>query len=289
MNEAQGGGAIPPARRPRGNFELRVISGLILAAIVLGITWFGGLPFRLMAAAIGAAIFYEWACMAGRGGSAANRNLAIALLAVSLGAVAAGLPALWAIGITLLAVIAGMAGGAMLGQGSTLAVGVGYASLPMLALALLRGDGAAGMVAILFLFAVVWATDIFAYFAGRRFGGPKLAPRVSPSKTWSGAAGGALAAAAAGWAVLYFADVRLGPGTEALLSLALSAVAQLGDLFESGVKRRFDIKDSGRMIPGHGGMMDRVDGLVAAALALYLISAIFGGSLDYPAESLFAL
>ena len=155
-----------------------------------------------------------------------------------------------------------------------------------LALAMLRGDDTAGLIAILFLFSVVWSTDILAYFVGRAVGGPKLAPSISPGKTQSGALGGTVAGVVAGVAV------GLAAGAAPLLAMAgvaalLSVVSQAGDLFESWVKRRHGVKDSGWIIPGHGGVMDRVDGLVAAAFALYLIGWALGGA-DKPAHGLFS-
>ncbi|MER9183789.1 phosphatidate cytidylyltransferase, partial [Mesorhizobium sp. M0767] len=137
----------------------------------------------------------------------------------------------------------------------------------------------------LFLFAVVWATDIFAYFVGRSIGGPRLAPSISPGKTRSGALGGVVGGVVAG---LLLAAVA-GTGNLVVLgvvALVLSIVAQAGDLFESWVKRRHGRKDSGTLIPGHGGIMDRVDGLVAAAFALYVIGWI-SATADHPAQGLF--
>ena len=141
-----------------------------------------------------------------------------------------------------------------------------------------------GSIAILFLFAVVWATDILAYFVGRAVGGPKLAPSISPGKTWSGAIGGAVGGLARRHPVCG-AD-RLGRAAGRPLSRCCwRSSAQFGDLFESFVKRRQGVKDSSQLIPGHGGVMDRVDGLVAAALALYVIGVLFG-SADNPASGL---
>jgi phosphatidate cytidylyltransferase len=140
---------------------------------------------------------------------------------------------------------------------------------------------------MLFLFATVWATDILAYFVGRAIGGPKLAPSISPGKTWSGAIGGAVAGAAAGLVVA----AAMGSASLAwigLIAIVLSVVSQAGDLFESSVKRRNGVKDSGSLIPGHGGVMDRVDGLVAAAFALYVIGWLTG-SADNPAQALFGI
>jgi len=142
---------------------------------------------------------------------------------------------------------------------------------------LLRRDPEFGLLAILFLFAVVWSTDILGYFVGRAVGGPRLAPPISPKKTWSGACGGALGALAAGLTVVYIA------GNTALLpvagvALALSIASQAGDLFESAVKRRFGVKDAGHMIPGHGGLMDRLDGFIAASGMAALVGIMRGGA-----------
>lgn len=130
-----------------------------------------------------------------------------------------------------------------------------------------------GFVSILFIFAVVWSTDILAYFVGRAIGGPKLAPSISPGKTWSGAIGGAVAAVIGGGAVsmAYHGRISL-----LVLGLAfiLSVFSQIGDLFESFVKRRFQVKDSSHLIPGHGGFMDRVDGLVFACFTVFLIAFV---------------
>jgi phosphatidate cytidylyltransferase len=139
----------------------------------------------------------------------------------------------------------------------------------------LRGDAQYGFLAIVLLFAVVWATDIAAYFAGRAIGGPKLMPKVSPNKTWSGALVGAACAVIAALAIAWYAGLAL--AAIGLLALMLSALAQAGDLFESFLKRRFGAKDSGHLIPGHGGLMDRLDGFVAAAAAAAAIGLLRGG------------
>jgi phosphatidate cytidylyltransferase len=134
------------------------------------------------------------------------------------------------------------------------------------ALILLRG-AESGRATVLFLMLVVWAGDIGAYLVGRLVGGPRLAPSISPGKTWSGAAGGTLCAVLAGLAV-----APAHPVAACVLALVLSIVAQAGDLLESAIKRHFGVKDSGRLIPGHGGLLDRLDGVVAAAPAMLLIS-----------------
>jgi phosphatidate cytidylyltransferase len=143
--------------------------------------------------------------------------------------------------------------------------GVFYGGLPAIALIWLRGDPAFGLLAVLYLFAVVWTTDTAAYGFGRWLGGPKLAPRISPKKTWAGLLGGTISAAAVGAAFGWGAGLPL--AWTAALGAVLAFVSQMGDLGESGVKRSFGIKDSSRLIPGHGGVLDRIDGLIFAAIA----------------------
>lgn len=271
------------------NLQVRVISAVVLIALILLPTWYGGVPFRLVAVLIAGAVFYEWTRMARPAASAKPLDfLPEVLMAVFLVALAAGLAAptlliLLVIFMTIVAVVAAMR---RTGVGRWDASGFAYAGLSGFSLALLRDGDRSGMLAILFLFAVVWATDILAYFVGRAVGGPKLAPSISPGKTQSGALGGAVGGVVAG---VLFAAVA-GAGNLAWLgfvALVLSVVSQAGDLFESWVKRRHGRKDSGALIPGHGGVMDRVDGLVAAAFALYLIGWV-AASADHPAHGLFA-
>jgi phosphatidate cytidylyltransferase len=155
-----------------------------------------------------------------------------------------------------------------------LALGMAYVGLGWAALLVLR-QGPGGMGLILFIMLVVWANDIGAYLAGRLFGGPRMAPRLSPGKTWAGAAGGLALGVAAGVAVLMVLNRGRAPHpglpAAALQAVTLAMVAQAGDLLESAMKRRFGKKDSGSFIPGHGGLLDRVDGLLAAASAAMLL------------------
>jgi len=152
-------------------------------------------------------------------------------------------------------------------QALWLAVGAAYILAAAYVLFLMRGDGAAGRSVILFLFVVTWLTDTGAYLTGRALGGPKLAPRISPSKTISGAIGGLLAGVGAGILVWYLTGGTI-DGQVAIAAVVGSIACQVGDLLESGAKRHFGVKDSGRLIPGHGGVLDRADGLLAAALAV---------------------
>ena len=162
--------------------------------------------------------------------------------------------------------------------------GLAYAGVLLIAPVILRRDPALGLVAILFLFAVVWGTDIVAYFTGRAIGGPKLWPAVSPNKTWSGALGGTLGGIVAGLATVKIAGLDIAPML-VLVALVLSAVAQGGDLLESAIKRHFGAKDASHLIPGHGGLMDRLDGFLTAVAAAVMVGLIRGG-LDGAAQGL---
>jgi phosphatidate cytidylyltransferase len=162
--------------------------------------------------------------------------------------------------------------------------GLVYAGVLLLAPIALRGDVALGLAAILFLFAIVWTTDIAAYFAGRTFGGPKLWPAVSPKKTWSGAIGGTLGGIVAGIAVVKAAGLAVAPML-VLVAAGLSVVSQGGDLLESAIKRHFGAKDASHLIPGHGGVMDRLDGFLTAVAAAVLVGLLRGG-FEGPARGL---
>ena len=268
------------------NLQQRVVSAIVMAALTLAVTWLGGLPFRLFCAVVAAAIFYEWTRMSRSTSGVALGFLPEALALVFIVALIAGLPALWLL-LLAAAVAAIVAAAAYLrGIAQWEASGLAYAALSGFSLAYLRDGDHSGLIAILFLFAVVWATDIAAYFVGRAVGGPKLAPSISPGKTRSGALGGAVGGVVAGLLLA----IAAGAGNLlvlGLVALVLSIVSQIGDLFESWVKRRHGCKDSSNLIPGHGGVMDRVDGLVAAAFALYVIGWISAVAADHPAQGLF--
>jgi len=165
-----------------------------------------------------------------------------------------------------------------------LAAGFVYAGILFAAPVILRGDAELGLAAILLLFAIVWATDILGYFAGRAFGGPKLMPAVSPKKTWSGAVAGTFGSALIAVAIAVYSG-WFQSGTFIAVALLLSLVAQVGDLLESWIKRKFGAKDASQLIPGHGGVMDRLDGFWAAALLGCLIGLARGG-FDAPARGL---
>jgi phosphatidate cytidylyltransferase len=269
------------------NLQLRVISSVVLIVAVLAVTYLGGMAFRLLSAAIAGAVFYEWCAMSRTTTGARYQLVAAALLAVVLLALVLGYSALGILVLLALSVLASLLDCKIGGQGLWTPAGLAYAGLSGLSLAYLRDGDQTGLTAMLFLFAVVWATDISAYFVGRSLGGPKLAPAISPGKTQSGAIGGIVGGVLAGIALAAFAGLG-NFQTLALVAFLLSVVSQAGDLFESWVKRRHGVKESGGHIPGHGGVMDRVDGLVAAAFALYAIGSMFG-SAEKPAQALFAI
>ena len=269
------------------NLQQRVLSGIVLIAVALTLTWAGGIWYRLLAAAISGAVLYEWLSMTAQGEKPSNRWLAIGLLAVLLILLVSGASISFLSMALVGAVIVTGAHAVRFEAGFWPTLGLAYAGLLGVALSALRGDDAAGLYATLFLFAVVWATDILAYFVGRAVGGPRLAPSISPGKTWSGAVGGTVSALIAGLAVASYFGSPLGWAALAVLILVLSMVSQIGDLFESSIKRRFGAKDSSQLIPGHGGVMDRVDGLAAAAVALFSVGALLAGP-DAPAAAFFA-
>lgn len=155
--------------------------------------------------------------------------------------------------------------------------GIIYATALFFSVIALRGDSRFGLPAICFLFAIVWASDVFAFFAGRAFGGPKLAPSISPKKTWSGMIGGLAGGVMAGLVLLMLFSLPVKP-VHAVLAGVLSLASVGGDLFESAFKRKFNVKDSGRLIPGHGGFMDRLDGFVFAAALAALIGISRAGT-----------
>jgi phosphatidate cytidylyltransferase len=164
-----------------------------------------------------------------------------------------------------------------------LAAGIAYVAVPTIALIWLRDDVLVGRANLIFTVLIVWASDVGAYVFGRLIGGPKLAPAISPGKTWSGALGGLLCAGLIGLAAVAMSSGSFAAGALAramLVAGALGVVSELGDLFESGIKRHFGVKDSGGLIPGHGGLMDRLDGLIAAGPAACVLALALGRGVE---------
>jgi phosphatidate cytidylyltransferase len=277
-------GSAPNAARSRGrNLILRTISALVLAPLVVAAAYAGGWIFLLLCLFGAAGILWEWGrLVSGRPDAALLvPGLAALVAAVALTGMdkAGGAAAIIAMGALVAALAFAVRSSGYVTRYASLwaAGGVIYAGVALLGPALLRRDGALGFTAFVFLAASVWTTDIFAYGVGRAIGGPLLWPRVSPNKTWAGAIGGLAGGVAAGILVAYASGiVRL--AALGVVALVLSAFAQAGDLLESAIKRRFGAKDAGGLIPGHGGLMDRLDGFLVAAFVALLIGVIRQGS-----------
>jgi phosphatidate cytidylyltransferase len=269
-----------PAHSPRAvtpssaELTLRICSALVLAPLAIWTAYLGGWPFAMFWSVAAIGVFWEWSSLVA---GSEKRPVVIVgggALALSL-ALAAGERAMGAAIVLALGLVAIVPLAPPQHRG-WVAGGVAYAGAIAIAPILLRSDGDYGFIAVLLVFAVVWATDICAYFLGRLIGGPKLLPRVSPKKTWSGAVGGLAAAVLAAIILARLAGLG-GLVAIAAVAAALSAVSQAGDLFESLLKRRFGAKDSSHLIPGHGGLMDRLDGFVFAAALAATIGILRGG------------
>lgn len=257
-----------------GNLALRVLSALILAPLALATAYIGDWPFALFWTIAAISVLWEWIkLIAGPGHvlmfSSCGSAIAVAALVEWR---ERPITALLLVGLGVLASLIFAPRPRQL----WIAAGIGYAGAMLLAPMFLRFDPDYGWAALALLFAVVWTTDVLGYFIGRLLGGPKLWPAISPKKTWSGALAGVVGALIA--SVLLAR--ALGPynafawgGIGVLLSIA----AQLGDLLESWIKRRFGAKDASHLIPGHGGVMDRLDGFWAAALMACVLGIIRGG------------
>ena len=266
----------------RSNLFLRVITSLVLAPLAIAVAYWGGLAFHCFWSIAALIVLWEWDTLV----CEHDRTPVLTLGAVGLIGSSLLLAFDW-VGTAVALVVLGLFGVATIAsrvRRGWCGAGLVYAAVIMVAPVVLRHDAALGFAAILFLFTVVWLTDVVAYFAGRAAGGPRLLPRVSPNKTWSGAIGGTLAGVIGGVLVAkHFGIVNLvAVGTVALI---LSVVSQMGDLLESAIKRQFGAKDASGLIPGHGGLMDRLDGFLAAAAIAALIGLVRGG-FDAPARGL---
>lgn len=270
--------AVPAKPSRAGDLKVRVLSALVMAPVVLGAVWIGGWVFHALIAFGSVVAVSEWTSIVPSARRLPARIMAaigiiVALMAQIAAGPAAGLGVAAAFAV-LTAIVGGGADRNLLGFG-VLYVAVGMASLMWL-----RDLPESGLSLFLFVLIAIWATDIGAYAAGRSIGGPKLAPRISPKKTWAGLIGGMASSALFGWLVaLAFGTAR--PDIALAVGAAVAVVGQAGDLFESAVKRRYNVKDSGQLIPGHGGILDRIDGLLAAAPVLALFHAAVGSVLSW--------
>lgn len=251
----------------RSDLPKRALAGIVMIGVALAALWLGGIAFWLLAVVGALVMMAEWGALHG----ASRRDTRLAQFALSVPLAVMAPASLTIVPHDFFSL--GLIGGAaffvvIITRRPQLAAGVVYCALPVLALMFIRRQHE-GIVFTLWALALVWACDIGAYFAGRTIGGPKLAPRVSPNKTWAGLAGGVVAAGVFG----LFMHWRFGlPWRMTLATPALAVLAQAGDLYESWLKRRAGVKDSGTLIPGHGGVMDRLDGLVPVApVAAFLV------------------
>lgn len=248
----------------------RIFSAVVLAIVTIGATLASPWTFLFLVIAAGAILAWEWGRLVRGTGTDAVAVIAASGIAATVILMALERPL-----AALAALAAAIAGTGLAARAPSERIwsvaGLFYAAVPASALIWLRSDQSAGALAVLYVFAVAWTTDTASYVAGRLLGGPKLAPRISPGKTWSGFIAGALVPALVGYAFAFAV-----PGTSAwrlaLVSIGLALACQIGDLVESAVKRRFGVKDMSGLIPGHGGLFDRVDGLLAAALLAGLIA-----------------
>jgi phosphatidate cytidylyltransferase len=265
--------AAPAAAPDSRNLVMRIAVAAVLIPLAVSIAYAGGWLWTLLVTLAAIGLFVEWLAIVGLAGASRVTVPGVAALAI------AGLCfAIGRLDVALMVLGAGLAAVASIApeRRGWAAAGFLYAAAAEIASVLVRLDPVKGFAALMFVLLIVWVTDSGGYFAGRGIGGPKLWPRVSPKKTWAGAVGGFAASlvVAAGFAA--FDLGRIGPLL--MLSGALSIVSQLGDLFESAVKRRFGVKDSSHIIPGHGGLMDRLDGFVAAVVVAALFGFLRGGA-----------
>lgn len=257
----------------------RILTGLVMIVAALGALWLGGAAFWGLVSLLAVMMMIEWAQMAKavRWQIWLSAALAAGLMAAAWSFTDEGLVSSFP--DRLIAQMADLAGIsaillAVISFRARLGVGLLYAVFPAVALVFIRQQPGQGLMLALWTLMIVWATDIGAYFAGRAIGGPKLAPGLSPNKTWAGLIGGMASAGLVG------AAISSAGGLPVLCWVAgapLAVAAQIGDLFESWLKRRSGVKDSGSLLPGHGGVMDRLDGvvpvgmLVAAAVAVGML------------------
>jgi phosphatidate cytidylyltransferase len=246
---------------------LRIAAALVMAPLAIAVAYLGAWFWISLVTLAAIGLYLEWLTVIGaRAFPLVLSGVFVLLVAGWVEAArfdAASVSVLIALAVAVAAIFSGDRRGWAI-------AGIGYALAASIASTMVRRDPTSGFVALMFVLLVVWGTDIGGYFAGRLIGGPKLWQRVSPKKTWAGAVGGFAASlgVAAGFALFDLGKMV----SLLLLAAGLSVAAQLGDLFESAVKRRFRVKDSSHLIPGHGGLMDRLDGFVAAIV----LAAIFG-------------
>jgi len=251
--------------KPKSDLATRSLIGALLAVVAIGVLWAGGVLLWALLTLIACVALIEWAGLV----RAHRARLGIGLLVLLVG-MSYALPMLWGTDrATLALLLIGAMAMAMFPKAATTALGVGYIGTAAISILFLRAQPL-GFALALWALAIVWATDIGAYFAGRAIGGPKLAPKISPNKTWAGLIGGMVAAGIAGALIAEFGHL---PAAALWLPPLLAVVAQIGDLIESGMKRHVGLKDSGKILPGHGGLLDRIDGMLPVAIVVAALVA----------------
>lgn len=258
----------------------RPLFGIALALLAIGALFEGTIYFAILTSLIALAAAHEWHRMVAQNGKNKDRafQLETAITAVSAGLAALAVALNWGVPVALVLVALGTVAAVLLAvrQGNPPgweALGVCYLGLPSIALVSLRAFPPNGAFVIIGMFIIVWATDTGALICGNLIGGPRIAPRLSPSKTWAGTIGGSAVAGAAFASLIAWLHGM--PGQAFLFGFALSFAAHAGDLFESRIKRRFGLKNSGALIPGHGGVLDRMDSTLFAAPALAILVFLF--------------
>ncbi|MEH2468611.1 phosphatidate cytidylyltransferase [Nitrobacteraceae bacterium AZCC 2161] len=255
------------------NLLMRVLTALVLIPVAIAVAYAGGWLWLGLVTLAAIGLYVEWLMVVGA--SSDRRVLWAGIVALVVAGTCLGIGRVDA---SLAVVAFGLIVASLLSPGRRgwTALGVVYASAALVASVLVRLDQVWGFSALMFILLIVWITDIGGFFAGRGIGGPKLWPRVSPKKTWAGAIGGFVLSLAVASGFAAYGLGKLMPLL--LLATVLTVVSQLGDLFESAVKRTFGVKDSSHIIPGHGGLLDRLDGYVFAVIAAALIGLLRGGA-----------
>jgi phosphatidate cytidylyltransferase len=254
------------------NLLMRIAAALVLAPLAIGAAYAGGWYWIALVTLGAIGLFVEWLAV-----TYTARNVPVSAAGVVALVLSAPFLAIGNVNAALVVLALGLVAVSFRAAEPRIwaAAGFLYAAAAQAASILVRLDQAKGLSALILVLLVVWATDIGGYFAGRAIGGPKLWPRVSPKKTWAGAIGGFVASLLV---AIGFSASDLGKTLPlVILAAMLSVAAQLGDLFESAIKRRFGVKDSGHIIPGHGGVMDRLDGFVAAIVLAAIFGVLRGG------------
>jgi phosphatidate cytidylyltransferase len=262
------------AGKGTGELALRTATSAVLIPLALFFAYLGGWAFAAFWAAAALGVLWEWSSLVGR----SERWPVLIVGGLAIAGASALTETAWP-GTALAVIALGALVTAMMASRQNrvwMAAGLLYAAAIAVPAVMLRSDPELGFLGLVFVFAIVWSTDILAYFVGRVVGGPKLVPGLSPKKTWSGGIGGLIAAVLAGIVVAKYV------GLPAIIPIAmvaamLSIAAQLGDFLESAVKRHFGAKDASHIIPGHGGLMDRLDGFLVAATVAVAIGVARGG------------